>query len=76
MSEEATMREMLADWMRAMRKRDQLLDLSERLRIVQDEAGIQFSTYEEVCGELERANAELERLQTLLTNWGVSGSET
>jgi hypothetical protein len=76
MSEEATMREMLADWMRAMRKRDQLLDLSERLRLVQAESGIQFSTYQEVCGELDRANAELERLQALLTNWGVSGSQT
>jgi hypothetical protein len=74
MSEETKMREMLAEWMRAMRKRDQLLDLSERLRVVQDEAGIQFSTYDEVCGELDRANAELERLQALLTNWGLSGT--
>jgi hypothetical protein len=74
MSEQARMRELLADWMRAMRKRDQLIELTERLRVVQDESGIQFSTYDEVCLELERADAELQRLQLLLTDWGVSGS--
>lgn len=68
------MKELLAEWMRAMRKRDQLVELKERLRVLLKESGIQLSAYNEVCLELERADAELARLQTLLTNWGISES--
>ena len=74
MSDETRMKELLAEWMRAMRKRDQLMELKERLHVLLKESGIQLSAYNEVCLELERADAELARLQTLLTNWGNSES--
>lgn len=60
-----------------MRRRDQLKDLAERLRVVQNESGLIFSTHSEIVEELERAESELAQLQDELVNpseKGVSGS--